>query len=53
MGHRMELYVPKEAAQNIISVANKYNIDAQVIGRVEKHSEKKLTIKSKQGVFGY
>ena len=53
MGHRMELYVPKEAAQNIINVANKYNIDAQVIGHVEKHAEKKLTIKSKHGVFEY
>jgi phosphoribosylformylglycinamidine cyclo-ligase len=49
----MELYVPREAAQNIISVANKYNIDAQVIGHAEKHAEKKLTIKSKHGEFQY
>lgn len=53
MGHRMELYVPKDAAQYIISVAAKYNMDAQVIGRVEKHSGKKLTIKSKHGEFEY
>jgi phosphoribosylformylglycinamidine cyclo-ligase len=53
MGHRMELYVPKEAAQNIINVANKFNIDAQVVGHVEKHNGKKLTLKSKHGVFEY
>jgi phosphoribosylformylglycinamidine cyclo-ligase len=53
MGHRMELYVPKDAAQHIINVANKYHIDAQVIGRVEKHAGKKLTISSKYGVFVY
>ncbi|HTA82749.1 MAG TPA: AIR synthase-related protein [Bacteroidia bacterium] len=52
MGHRLELYVPAEAAQHIIAVANKYHIDAQVIGRVEK-GPKKLTIKSKHGVFEY
>jgi phosphoribosylformylglycinamidine cyclo-ligase len=53
MGHRLELYVPAEAAQHIIAVANKYHIDAQVIGRVEKSSGKRLTIQSKHGVFEY
>lgn len=53
MGHRMELYVPKDAAQHIINVAAKYNMDAQVIGHVEKHNGKKLTIKSKHGEFEY
>jgi len=53
MGHRMELYVPKEAAQHIINVAAKYNVDAQVIGRVESNTGKKLTLKSKHGVFEY
>jgi phosphoribosylformylglycinamidine cyclo-ligase len=54
MGHRLELYVPAEAAQHIIAVANKFHIDAQVIGRVEKNTgSKKLTIKGKHGVFEY
>ena len=52
MGHRLELYVPAEAAQNIIAVANKYHIDAQVIGNVQKGS-KKLTIQSQHGTFEY
>ncbi|HTB07443.1 MAG TPA: AIR synthase-related protein [Bacteroidia bacterium] len=52
MGHRLELYVPAEAAQHIIGVANKFNIEAQVIGRVEKGA-KKLTISGKQGTFVY
>jgi phosphoribosylformylglycinamidine cyclo-ligase len=53
MGHRIELYVPAEAAQHIIAVAAKYSIDAQVVGRVEKYGGKKLTISTKQGVFEY
>jgi phosphoribosylformylglycinamidine cyclo-ligase len=52
MGHRLELYVPAEAAQHIIGVANKFNIEAQVVGRVEKGA-KKLTISGKQGTFVY
>src|SRR5690606_11808543 len=35
MGHRMELYVPGEIAADIISTAKSFNIDAQIIGRVE------------------
>ena len=49
MGHRMELYVPKEAAQHIINVAAKYNIDAQVIGRVESHPAKSLLLEAHTG----
>lgn len=53
MGHRMELYVDETIADKIIAIANSFNIDAQVIGRVEKHDEKKLTIISPYGEFVY
>ena len=53
MGHRMELYVPGQIAEEIISISKSFNIDAKIIGRVEARGEKKLTIKSEQGEFTY
>lgn len=52
-GHRMELYVPSNIAEEIINISKSFNVDAQVIGRVEEGSSKKLTIKSEFGVFEY
>ena len=52
-GHRMELYVNPTVAENIIAISNSFNIEAKIIGRVEKSSEKKLTITSKYGEFSY
>jgi phosphoribosylformylglycinamidine cyclo-ligase len=53
MGHRMELYVPKEIANDIIEISKSFNVDAQIVGRVEASDSKKLTIKSKYGEFEY
>ena len=52
MGHRMELYVDKIHADRIIEISKSFNIDAQIIGRVEE-GEKGLTIESEFGVFKY
>ncbi len=52
-GHRMELYVPAEVAQDIIEISKSFNIDAQIVGRVEKSDSKKLTIISEYGIFEY
>lgn len=52
-GHRMELYVPTQIAQDIIANSKTFNIDAQIVGRVENSTEKKLTIQSEFGVFEY
>ena len=52
-GHRMELYVSPDIAEDIISISKSYNVNAQIIGRVEVSEEKKLTIKSEFGVFNY
>jgi phosphoribosylformylglycinamidine cyclo-ligase len=53
MGHRMELYVPEEIAGEIITISKSFNVDAQIIGRVESYSGKKLTIDSEFGNFTY
>lgn len=53
MGHRMELYVPAEIAESIISISKSFGVDAQIVGRVEASDEKKLTIRSEKGEFIY
>ncbi len=53
MGHRMELYVPQAIADDIISISKSFNVDAQIVGRVETCDKKRLTIKSPFGVFEY
>lgn len=52
-GHRMEIYIPAEIAQNIIQISKSFNIDAQIVGRVEASVSKKLTINSEYGTFEY
>mgnify|MGYP001285502971 FL=1 len=53
MGHRMEIYLNEDIASDIINISKLYNVDAQIIGRVEYSDEKKLTIISKHGEFNY
>jgi phosphoribosylformylglycinamidine cyclo-ligase len=53
MGHRMEIYVSPEIANSIIEISKSFNIDAQIVGRVEKNEGKKLTIESVYGTFEY
>ena len=51
-GHRMEIYVRPEVAEQVIAISRSFNIDAQVIGRIEE-GPKSLTIKSEYGEFHY
>ena len=53
MGHRMELYVPQEIADDLISISKSFNVDAKIVGKVETSVSKKLTIQSEFGVFHY
>lgn len=53
MGHRMELYVPAEIASDIIAISKSFNIDAQIIGRVESAGQKQVTINSEKGNYTY
>lgn len=52
-GHRMELYVNPTIAEDVISISKSFNVNAQIIGRVEKNKGNKLTIESKYGTFIY
>jgi phosphoribosylformylglycinamidine cyclo-ligase len=52
-GHRMEIYVPENRAQEIISISESFGVEAQIVGRVEVNEGKRLTIKSAFGVFEY
>ena len=52
-GHRMELYVPEEIANDIISISESFGVEARIVGRVEASENKKLTIQSEFGVFEY
>ena len=52
MGHRLEVYVAPEDAEKVISISKSFNIDAQVVGRIEE-GRKSLLIKSEFGEFEY
>jgi phosphoribosylformylglycinamidine cyclo-ligase len=53
MGHRMELYVPEEIAQELIAISQSFGIEAQIIGRVEAAGQKQVTVRSEFGEFVY
>lgn len=53
MGHRMEIYADEQFAEKIISISKSFNVEAQIIGRVEKGEGKKVTINSEFGSFVY
>lgn len=53
MGHRMEVYLSAEYAQEVIDISKSFGIDAQIVGRVEASDKTELTIKSEFGVFEY
>ncbi|GAB3705244.1 AIR synthase-related protein [Spirosoma flavus] len=53
MGHRLEIYLPENVAQQVIDVSQSFGIDAQIIGRVEAHTGKQVTIQSEVGKFIY
>jgi phosphoribosylformylglycinamidine cyclo-ligase len=53
MGHRMEIYVAPEFAEEIIQISESFGIPSQIVGRVESATVKKLTIKSTYGEFIY
>jgi phosphoribosylformylglycinamidine cyclo-ligase len=53
MGHRMEIYVPESIAASIIAISESFGIDAKIIGRVEAHEGKQVTVRSEVGEFIY
>jgi phosphoribosylformylglycinamidine cyclo-ligase len=53
MGHRMELYVDAEVAEEVIRCSKSFNVDAKVIGRVEEWTGKRVSIVTESGRFEY
>ena len=49
MGHRLEIFTNEETAAALIALAKTFNIEAQIIGRVEASTQKELILK---GSFG-
>ena len=53
MGHRMEIYLPQELANEIMAISESFGVKAKIVGRVEASDKKKLTIQSEFGEFKY
>ena len=53
MGHRLEFYLPEEHAQRVIEISKSFNIDAQIVGRVEANEGNKVSIKTPDGWVEY
>jgi phosphoribosylformylglycinamidine cyclo-ligase len=53
MGHRMELYLPKEYASEIIAISERFGVEAKVIGRVESADKAQVTIDGEKGKYIY
>lgn len=53
MGHRMEIYTDEVSAAEMIEISKSFGVDARIIGRVEKSSQREVTIKSEYGTFNY
>lgn len=53
MGHRMEIYLPEAFAQQAIDISKSFNVEARIVGRVEKSEVCELLIDSDLGQFVY
>lgn len=53
MGHRMEVYLSPEHAEEVMAISRSFNIDARIIGRIEPSDRKTLIIRSEYGEFTY
>jgi len=53
MGHRLEVYLPAEYAQQVIDISRSFNIEAQIVGRCEASDKAELLIESEFGRFEY
>ncbi len=53
MGHRLEVYVSPDDAEEVVEISKSFNIDAQVVGHIEPSRGNRLTIRSEFGTFEY
>lgn len=53
MGHRLEVYLPEDCAQDIVDIAAEFSIEARIVGRVEGASAKQLTLVTERETYEY
>jgi phosphoribosylformylglycinamidine cyclo-ligase len=53
MGHRMELYINEQYAEDIISISKSYAIEAKIIGHVEESKRNKLEVYAGKEILEY
>lgn len=53
MGHRMEVYVMPDLAEFLIGLSKKFNVDAKIIGHVEKSDKPQLIISDRGRTFTF
>jgi len=55
MGHRLEIFTDEKSAMDLIALAKTFQIEAQIIGRVEASNQKELILKGSFGteIFSY
>ena len=53
MGHRLEVYLSPEYAEEVIAISKRFNIDARIVGHIEESDRKELIIRSEYGEFHY
>ena len=53
MGHRMEIYIAPEYAEQVMAIAKSFHIDARQVGFVEEAAQNELIIQSEFGKFTY
>ena len=53
MGHRLEIYIDEKYADDIIAIGKSFNVEAKIIGRVEKAIGKKVTINHQGNTYSY
>jgi len=53
MGHRLEVYLPRQFAEKVIEISKSFGIDARIVGYCETSDNKELIIESEFGKFEY
>lgn len=53
MGHRLEIYTDAKSAERMIEIARSFHVEAQVVGKVEASTNRRLSIQSEHGEFIY
>ena len=53
VGTRLDIYLPEKYAQKVIDISKSFNIDAQIVGRVEEAKGQEVIVKGPHGTFSY